>query len=422
MAKASSRHAVGDVYDFGREICESPELYSIYPFRQVWIGRPEILASARQSFHVRTTSLDGTVDGQPVETGGWQSSPVQAACLGLPREAARLASINFNDKFIRWCENVDPADRFPNRPRARFPAFWECKMDGTPDNDHGANSVNVLQSMLLQSDEKKIYLLPAWPEDWDVSFKLHAARDTTVEGVYKNGRWRSLHVSPESRKADIVDLGTPGNRIKNMIVVACNDRNYLFGLPPMLDGLPTPGPATRGWLETYGESLTDTKGAPWPNATFREKTLYVFSSDGPPKAPVISAKPVSQKVLVKQGDSPVSILRIDYDQPLEPLARREFLRDSLTLGRPVANGEVDLGKDQTFDRLEFTIDLPTRLRGEALTFDLRTEQADGQWKSVHKGNIYGNIYSKMFAPASARKVRLIINAPVKELHLFAPAK
>ena len=37
------------------------------------------------------------------------------AYLGLPREAARLASINFNDAFIKWCENVDPNAPFPNR-------------------------------------------------------------------------------------------------------------------------------------------------------------------------------------------------------------------------------------------------------------------------------------------------------------------
>jgi len=178
---------------------ETPERSSIYPFRQACIGTPPGLPMARQSSHVRNASLDGTVDWQPVETGGWQSAPVQAAYLGLAREAARLASINFHDRFIHWAGNIakgpngelmrgaadspafvvgDPKSGlpFPYRPRARFPAFWETKMDGTPDNDHGANSVNTLQSMLLQSDGNKIFLLPAWPENWDVSFKLCAAK------------------------------------------------------------------------------------------------------------------------------------------------------------------------------------------------------------------------------------------------------
>jgi hypothetical protein len=63
--------AVGEKYNPGRVNCESPELYSIYPFRQVWLGKPELLANARQSFHVRTISLDGTIDDQGTETGGW---------------------------------------------------------------------------------------------------------------------------------------------------------------------------------------------------------------------------------------------------------------------------------------------------------------------------------------------------------------
>ncbi len=297
--------AVGEFYDAGREICESPELYSIYPFRQVWLGKPALLANARQSFHVRNLSLDGTDDKQAVETGGWQSAPVQAAYLGLAREAARLASINFNDRFIHWTDNVDPLAPFPTRPRARFPAFWECKMDGTPDNDHGANSVNTLQSMLLQSDGRPIYLLPAWPEDWDVSFKLTAAFNTTVECVYRNGKVQSLKVTPKSRRADIIDMSTSENRVRTLVEVACADRNWLFGLPPMLDGQPKPGPSTGPWLKKYGESVTDVKGAPWPNCVLRDNVLYVHGGGG---APAIAAKVVSSKRLAD------SILKVEYDQ------------------------------------------------------------------------------------------------------------
>lgn len=32
--------AVGKKYASGREICESPEMYSVYPFRQAWLGTP----------------------------------------------------------------------------------------------------------------------------------------------------------------------------------------------------------------------------------------------------------------------------------------------------------------------------------------------------------------------------------------------
>jgi len=61
-----------------------------------------------------------------------------------------------------------------------------------------------LQEMLMQVDDKKIYLFPAWPKDWDVHFKLHAPYNTTVEGILKNGKVANLKVVPEERKKDII--------------------------------------------------------------------------------------------------------------------------------------------------------------------------------------------------------------------------
>ena len=49
-----------------------------------------------------------------------------------------------------------------------------------------------LQEMLLQTDDKKLYLFPAWPKDWDVHFKLHAPYQTTVEGILRNGKVETL--------------------------------------------------------------------------------------------------------------------------------------------------------------------------------------------------------------------------------------
>ena len=426
--------AVGEAYQPGRTDCETPELYSIYPFRQAWIGTPEKLAMARQSFHVRNASLDGTVDWQPVETGGWQSAPVQAAHLGLAREAARLASINFHDRFIHWSSNItkgpngelmrgacdtpafvvgDPKSGlpFPYRPRARFRAFWETKMDGTPDNDHGANSVNTLQAMLVQSDGDKIHVLPAWPEDWDVSFKLTAAKNTTVEGVYQNGRLAELKVTPESRRKDIIDHSTPEARIQTLIDIACADRNWLFNLPPMLDGIPKPGPATGPWLEKFGESVTNVRGGPWPGCVFRDHILYVHGKAMPP---AISAKVVSSTKLSE------TLLKLEYDQALGPIARAAVSAGSLTLGK--SGTTIDLGEAKTFDRLEFTIDNPNYQRGQAKSFKLEAQQADGSWHAIHQGHIYGMIYSKRFAPASGQHVRLVIDAPVRQFDLFPPGR
>jgi len=438
--------AVGDVYKPGRVNCESPELYSIYPFRQVWLGKPALLSNARQSYHVRTISLDGTNDDQGTETGGWQSSPVQAAYLGLPREAARLASINFNDQFIHWNDNIAIGTPFPNRPRARFPAFWECKMDGTPDNDHGANSVNTLQSMLLQSDGNQIFLLPAWPENWDVKFKLCAANNTTIECEYRDGKVQSLKVTPESRRADIVDKSTAKNRIRNLVEVALADRNYLFGLPPMLDAQVIPGKTTAPWIKQYGKTLDGCKAGPWFNSVFKDNVVYVHTLDWPAGGVRLSAIPrklisfqsITGNIRVTQDeqgwllsgtpDSINTIVKLEFDTSVDEIAMALPSKGSFTLGKNrlvtmdstgTLSVEVNLDKPKFINRFEFSIDNPGYLRGQGIPFELQAQQTDKTWKTIYQGKIYGTICSKKLDVTETKAVRLLIKAKeVKQLDLF----
>jgi hypothetical protein len=58
----------------------------------------------------------------------------------------------------------------------------------------------------MQTVDDKIFLFPAWPKEWDVSFKLHAPYDTTVEGELKGGEIIFLKVIPETRKKDMENL------------------------------------------------------------------------------------------------------------------------------------------------------------------------------------------------------------------------
>jgi hypothetical protein len=64
----------------------------------------------------------------------------------------------------------------------------------------------ALQEMLLQTIDDSIVLLPAWPKDWNADFKLHAPRETTVEGRVRNGKLLKLKVTPESRRKDVVTM------------------------------------------------------------------------------------------------------------------------------------------------------------------------------------------------------------------------
>ena len=82
--------------------------------------------------------------------------------------------------------------------------MWGPNYDWLPDQDHGSNIMLTLQHMVLQADGDKIFLLPAWPKDWDVSFKLHAPRRTVVECVYRGGKMeKTRRHAAESRRKDV---------------------------------------------------------------------------------------------------------------------------------------------------------------------------------------------------------------------------
>ena len=64
--------------------------------------------------------------------------------------------------------------------------------------------MKAFQSMLLQTNGKQIFLQPAWPSDWNATFKLHAPYQTVIEGRVVNGEVIDLKVSPKSRTKDVV--------------------------------------------------------------------------------------------------------------------------------------------------------------------------------------------------------------------------
>jgi len=156
---------------------ENPELYAVFPYRLFGVGKPD-LDMARVTYAQRVNRTNY----------GWCQDSIQAACLGLADEAGRQV-----------------VARATSHKAYRFPAMW-VGFDWIPDQDHGANILTTLQCMLLQSDGRKLYVLPAWPRNWDVSFKLHAPYNTTVEGVFKAGKLEELKVTPEARRKDVVKM------------------------------------------------------------------------------------------------------------------------------------------------------------------------------------------------------------------------
>ena len=158
---------------------ENPELYAVFPFRLFGVGNPNL--------EYGKNALEHRWDKGAF---GWRQDDIFMAYLGLTNQAKR--------NLVERARNHDK--------NSRFPAFWGPNYDWTPDQDHGGVLMKTFQSMLMQVDpySKKVYLLPAWPKDWNAEFKLHAPYNTIIEGKVVNGNIKDLVVTPASRKEDVI--------------------------------------------------------------------------------------------------------------------------------------------------------------------------------------------------------------------------
>jgi len=156
---------------------ENPELYPVFPFRLFAFNRPNP--------DWALTALEHRWDRGH---SGWRQDDIFMAYLGLTNDARKA--------IVSRARSHDRGERFP--------AFWGPNYDWTPDQDHGGVLMKAFQSMLLQTDGRHIFLLPAWPKEWDVEFKLRAPQQTTIEGVFHGGKVKSLRVTPPSRRADVI--------------------------------------------------------------------------------------------------------------------------------------------------------------------------------------------------------------------------
>lgn len=158
---------------------EIPQLYPVFPYGMYGIGKPD-LEIARNTWKYDTEAIANR------NYISWHQDNIFCARLGLTDEAAAITLKKLADS------------------ERRFPAFWGPGHDWVPDHNWGGSGMIGLQEMLIQTQGEKIFLLPAWPKEWDVHFKLHAPYNTTVEGKLVSGKLTALKVTPKEREKDIV--------------------------------------------------------------------------------------------------------------------------------------------------------------------------------------------------------------------------
>lgn len=169
--------AAAEVFPKTRGNQENPALYAVFPYRLCTIGTPG-LELAQATFANRTAR----------KTVGWQQSGMQAALLGLAAEAQAILSANVAN----------------SHPAHRFPVMWGPNYDWVPDQDHGSNYLSTLQLMVLQGQAGRIDVLPAWPKEWNLHFRLHAPARTVVEGEVRDGELIRLDTHAGDRQIPLI--------------------------------------------------------------------------------------------------------------------------------------------------------------------------------------------------------------------------
>jgi hypothetical protein len=205
----------------------------------------------------------------------------------------------------------------------------------------------------------------------------------------------------------------------------------------MLDAQPVPGETTASWINKYGYTLEGCKAGPWKNSVFSGKTVYVhvldWSEEGI-KLPAIPRKLVSSESIT--GDIRVTrdetgwrltgtpdplntIVKLEFDASVEDIACALPSEGSHTAGKERAvqsdaagslTATVDLEEEKLIDRFEFTIANPGYRRGKGKPFEFQVQEANGAWKTVYDGRVYGTICGKKIVPVSTKAIRLIVKA------------
>ncbi|MFW6170523.1 MAG: hypothetical protein ACODAD_08535, partial [Planctomycetota bacterium] len=199
IAESGGHRILRPAENFSHRSWHMPEMYSLWPFQGHGLGLPGLEL-------MQDTFLHGVSSGSRERRAAWTQGFIHYARLGMAAKAREKA-----------------VGKLGNGPY-RFPAFWPENIDWVPDHNWGGAGMVGLQEMLLQThlsapaslhnkatSEKlrldgavKLRLLPAWPDDWNVDFKLHAPRQTVVEGRVRDGKLVSWTVTPKRRNEDVI--------------------------------------------------------------------------------------------------------------------------------------------------------------------------------------------------------------------------
>ena len=145
---------------------ETPQLYPVWPWRMV---RGKL---------AHDTYMSDSITQVHRSSIGWKQDNIWAAMVGETEDAWKMTISKLVVKEPNRNSNV-----------YRFPAFWGPGFDWMPDHNWGGSAMIGLHAMLFQEDEQgNIILLPSWPQNQDVHFRLWASNQRQIEVIYRKGK------------------------------------------------------------------------------------------------------------------------------------------------------------------------------------------------------------------------------------------
>ena len=166
-----------------------PEFHAAWPFGLVGVANPAGLELAQATW----ANLAGPAAGQRPSPASSRSSALRQAplpllaALGRTDDAGNLALARFSD--------------------AASPGRLPLQRGAGTDLAVLAEGMAGLHAMLIASEpdpKGRIFLLPAWPRKWDVTFRVRAPGSTVVDGTVEGGKLTRLVTAPVERRDDIV--------------------------------------------------------------------------------------------------------------------------------------------------------------------------------------------------------------------------
>ncbi len=152
---------------------ETPQLYPVWPWKII------------KGDLARDTYNNDSIAIKHRSHIGWKQDNIWAAYIGDTDEAWKLTM-----------QKLIVKEKGPNCELYRFPAFWGPGFDWMPDHNWGGTAMIGLHAMLMQEDDDgNIILLPAWPKNQNVHFRLWASRHRLIEVEYRDGQIQSYTIN-----------------------------------------------------------------------------------------------------------------------------------------------------------------------------------------------------------------------------------